>query len=161
MLYRCLHRCITSVCVYIHSDTWMYRFLCMYAHIWMVGCSYLVLFLCGVVWWDVWGWGRHRRARRMWKRRRITDWPRCTLHRKMATTRSPSYWWYVTRGEEGGNVRICRTRRGCGGGRMSAIDIHLHRHLYGYMGLFLPIFRYCILLFSTVMFFSHSVYILI
>ena len=39
----------SSVNVYIYSDTWMYLLLCMYAHIRMIGCSYLVLFLWGVV----------------------------------------------------------------------------------------------------------------
>ena len=59
----------------------------------------------------------------------------------MATTRSLNCWWYVKRDKEGGNVRICRTRRGCGGGRMSGIDRHLYRHVYGYMGLFLSMYR--------------------
>ena len=36
---------------------------------------------------------------------------------------------------------MCRTRGGCGGGRMSAIDIHLYRYLYGDMGLFLSMYR--------------------
>ena len=59
----------------------------------------------------------------------------------MATTRSLNCWWYVQRGKEGGNVRICRTRRGCGGGKMSGIDRHLYRHVYGYMCLFLSLYR--------------------
>jgi hypothetical protein len=47
----------------------------------------------------------------------------------------------VKKGKEGGNIRICRTRGGCGGGRMSAIDIHVYRHLYEYMGLFISMYR--------------------
>ena len=87
------------------------------------------------------GMGRHRRARRMCRRRRTTDLPRCTRHRIMATTRSPNCWWYVQRGEEGENVRMCRIRGSWGGGRMSGIDIHLYRYLYGYVGIFLSLYR--------------------
>ena len=59
----------------------------------------------------------------------------------MATTRSPNCWWYVQRGEEGENVRMCRIRGSWGGGRMSGIDIHLYRYLYGYVGIFLSLYR--------------------
>ena len=36
---------------------------------------------------------------------------------------------------------MCRIRGSWGGGRMSGIDIHLYRYLYGYVGIFLSIYR--------------------
>ena len=156
-MYRCLHRCITSVCVYVFIAIpgCIAYYSCMHTYGWsdvsMLSCSCVVW--CGVVCWDVWGWGRYRRSRRIWRRRITTELPRCTLHRKMAAKRSPNCWWYVRRDKEGGNVYICWTRGRCGGGRMSAIDIHLDRHVYGF---FLSIYTYTYILLCVFILFQYS-----
>jgi hypothetical protein len=120
----------------ICTGTWVYFFLC-------IGCTYILTCLHGHIF--------HRRARRMCRRRRRMDGPRCILHLKRATTRSLNCWWYVQRGEEGENVRMCRTRGGFGRGkdigyRYKSIFINICTYTYIYSFLYIGyicIYIYC------------------